>query len=302
MNQTRKIRKVVRSKPTIEGAGVHLKRAFGNAEAELFDPFLLLDDFRSDNPALYLKGFPWHPHRGIETITYVLQGDVEHGDSLGHSGIIGSGDVQWMTAGSGIIHQEMPKGDLEGKMYGFQLWANLPSTHKMIDPAYRDVKSGDMPVVTRQDGTTVRVICGSFDGAHGPVRDIVTDPSYFDVSVAPNSEFTHETKLGHTVVAYVIGGKGEFCHEGDPFAYETEGANYFDTKIDKFIDNGSLILFGDGDSMTVSTGDEPVRFLLMSGKPIGEPIAWYGPIVMNTREELKIAYEELNEGTFIKHG
>ena len=302
MSQTRSIRKVVRSKPTIEGAGVHLKRAFGNAEAEMFDPFLLLDDFRSDNPALYLKGFPWHPHRGIETITYVLQGDVEHGDSLGHNGFIGSGDVQWMTAGSGIIHQEMPKGDPDGRMYGFQLWANLPSKHKMTDPRYRDVKAEDMPVVAREDGTTVRVICGSFDGTQGPVQDIVTDPTYLDVSVAPNSEFIHDTRRGHTVVAYVIGGKGEFCHEGNPFGYEVEGANYFDTKVERLIGNESLILFDDGDSMAVSTGDDPVRFLLMSGKPIGEPIAWYGPIVMNTREELKIAYDELNQGTFIKHG
>lgn len=302
MNQTRQIRKLLRSKPTIEGAGVHLKRAFGNAEVDLFDPFLLLDDFRSDDPALYLKGFPWHPHRGIETITYVLQGDVEHGDSLGHTGIIGSGDVQWMTAGSGIIHQEMPKGDPEGRMYGFQLWANLPASHKMMDPRYRDVTSADIPVITRGDGTTVRLICGSYDGEQGPVRDIVTDPEYLDVTVAPNSEFTRPTKRGHTAIAYVIGGRGEFCREGDPFAYEVEGANYFDTQIDRLIGDGSLILFGDGDAMTVSTQGEPVRFLLMSGKPIGEPVAWYGPIVMNTREELRLAYEELDRGTFIKHG
>lgn len=301
MTETRKIRKVLRSKPTIEGAGVHLKRAFGNAEAELFDPFLLLDDFRSDNPEHYLKGFPWHPHRGIETITYVLEGNVEHGDSLGHKGIIGSGDVQWMTAGSGIVHQEMPKGDPQGRMYGFQLWANLPSSHKMMDPRYRDIKSGGIPVVTRENGTTVRLICGAFDGVQGPVRDIVTDPEYIDVTVAPNSEFTHPTKRGHTVVAYVIGGKGEFCHSIDPFSYEIEGANYFDTELERLIGNGSLILFNDGDAITVSTASEPVRFLLMSGMPIGEPIAWYGPIVMNTREELRIAYEELNQGTFIKH-
>ena len=302
MSEHRQIRKVPRSKPTIEGAGVHLKRAFGNAEAGLLDPFLLLDDFRSDNPADYLNGFPWHPHRGIDTITYVLEGDVEHGDSLGHKGTIGSGDVQWMTAGSGIIHQEMPKGDAEGKMYGFQLWANLPASHKMMDPRYRDVRRADMPEVTLGDGTVVRVICGAVDGMRGPVRDIVTDPEYLDVNVPPDSEFARLTPRGHTVFAYVIAGKGKFCHESDPFSYEIEGANYFDTELERYIGNGSLVLFGDGDQVSVSTGADPVRFLLVSGKPIGEPIAWYGPIVMNTREELRIAYDELQKGTFIKHG
>jgi len=285
MSETRKIIKLSRSQPVIEGVGVHLKRAVGNDEFEPSDPFLLLDDFRSDTPAHFLNGFPWHPHRGIETITYVLEGDVEHGDSLGHKGIIGSGDVQWMTAGSGIIHQEMPKGDDRGRMYGFQLWANLPASHKMIDPAYRDVKSADIPTVAREDGSGVKVICGSFDGVQGPVRDIVTDPEYLDVSIPANSEFTHATKRGHTVMAYVIGGEGKFISEDE-----------------SIIDNTGLILFGDGDSISVTTGDEPVRFLLMSGRPIGEPIAWRGPIVMNTHEELRIAYEELDQGTFIKHG
>ncbi|MCL5105516.1 MAG: pirin family protein [Armatimonadetes bacterium] len=302
MSEHRQIRKVLRSKPTIEGAGVHLKRAFGNAEASMFDPFLLLDDFRSDTPADYLNGFPWHPHRGIETITYVLEGDVEHGDSLGHKGIIGSGDVQWMTAGSGIIHQEMPKGDAGGRMYGFQLWANLPASHKMMDPRYRDVHSADIPVVTLENGTVIRVVCGAVDGVQGPVRDIVTDPEYLDVNVPSDSEFARLIPQGHTVFAYVIAGKGQFCQENDPFSYEIEGANYFDTELEKYIGNGSLVLFGDGDQMKVSTGADPVRFLLVSGKPIGEPIAWYGPIVMNTREELRIAYEELQKGTFIKHG
>jgi redox-sensitive bicupin YhaK (pirin superfamily) len=301
MSHTRQIRKVFRSKPTIEGAGVHLKRAFGNAEAGLFDPFLLLDDFRSDTPDHYLKGFPWHPHRGIETITYVLEGDVEHGDSLGHQGVIGAGDVQWMTAGSGIIHQEMPKGDAEGRMYGFQLWANLPAANKMMDPRYREVKRAELPPITR-DGTTVRVICGSYGDVQGPVRDIVTDPEYLDVTVAPGTEFMRATRPGHTVLAYVIEGRGQFCHADDPFAYEVEGANYFDTEVERLIGNGSLILFGDGDSLTMSTAQEAVRFLLISGKPIGEPVAWYGPIVMNTREELRLAYEELQQGTFIKHG
>lgn len=302
MSKTRQIDRVLRSKPTIEGAGVRLRRAFGNAEAGMFDPFLLLDDFRSDDQDDYLNGFPWHPHRGIETITYVLQGDVEHGDSLGHKGIIGSGDVQWMTAGSGIIHQEMPKGDSAGRMYGFQLWANLPASHKMMDPRYRDVKRSNMPVVSLGDGGEVRIISGTFHGRQGPVRDIVTDPQYLDVTLMPESEFALDVAPDQTVFAYVIDGRGEFCHEGDPFAYEVEGANYFDTEVDRLIGNGSLVLFGKGDRITVSTAQAMVRFLLVSGKPIGEPIAWYGPIVMNTREELKTAYDELRSGTFIKHG
>jgi quercetin 2,3-dioxygenase len=301
MSQARTIRKVFRSKPTIEGAGVHLNRAFGNAETGLFDPFLLLDDFRSDTPSDYLPGFPWHPHRGIETITYVLEGDVEHGDSLGHQGVIGAGDVQWMTAGSGIIHQEMPKGDAQGRMYGFQLWANLPASRKMMDPRYRDVTRESMPAVTG-GGATVRVICGEFEGVGGPVHDIVTEPEYLDVTLSPGTEFVRETKPGHTFLAYVIDGKGQFCRADDPFAYEIEGTNYFDTKRDRLIGDRSLVLFGDGDSLAVSTLDDPVRFLLISGKPIGEPVAWYGPIVMNTREELRIAFDELREGTFIKHG
>jgi len=300
MDQVRQIHKVFRSKPTIEGAGVHLKRAFGNAEQGLFDPFLLLDDFSSDNPAYYKAGFPWHPHRGIETITYVLEGDVEHGDSLGHQGIIGSGDVQWMTAGSGIIHQEMPKGDALGRMYGFQLWANLPASQKMIDPKYRDVKSSDIPVII-QDGIRTKVICGSVEGASGPVHDIVTEPEYLDVSIAPSSQYTKKTPRGHTVFAYVFEGKGKFCSEEDPFAYEKEGANYFDMPLEKLLGSGSLVLFDDGDSITVSTEERPVRFILVSGKPIGEPIAWYGPIVMNTQEELRTAFEELRADRFIKY-
>jgi redox-sensitive bicupin YhaK (pirin superfamily) len=206
-----------------------------------------------------------------------------------------------MTAGSGIIHQEMPKGDAQGRMYGFQLWANLPASHKMMDPRYREVKRAELSPITR-DGITVRVISGSYDDVQGPVRDIVTDPEYLDVTIAPGSEFSRPTKAGHTVLAYVIEGRGEFCHADDPFAYDVEGANYFDDAVDRLIGNGSLVLFGDGDSLSVSATDEPVRFLLISGKPIGEPVAWYGPIVMNTREELRVAYEELQEGTFIKHG
>jgi redox-sensitive bicupin YhaK (pirin superfamily) len=301
MSETRKIQKVFKSKPTIEGAGVHLKRAFGFHEVHLFDPFLLLDDFRSDNPQHYLPGFPWHPHRGIETITYVLQGTVEHGDSMGNGGVISSGDVQWMTAGSGIIHQEMPKGDPQGAMYGFQLWANLPASHKMMDPRYREVKSNEIPEIIQNNETKIRVICGTVGDTQGPVRDIITEPEYLDVSVAPHSEFMHPTQRGHTVLAYVIDGQGYFCQQEDPYSYEVEGVNYFDLERDRFIDNESLVLLGDGDTMTVSTADEPLRFLLFSGKPIGEPIAWYGPIVMNTQDELRTAFAELQANTFIKH-
>ena len=261
----------------------------------------MLDDFRSGNPDHYLKGFPWHPHRGIETITYVLGGDVEHGDSMGNKGIISSGDVQWMTAGSGIIHQEMPKGDKKGFMGGFQLWANLPKSHKMMDPRYRDVKSRQIPEYVTDGGTKIRIICGNVDGHQGPVRDIVTDPEYLDITVASQSEFTHPTKRGHTVFAYVIEGKGYFCKEKKPFSYEMEGVNYFDMKRDAFLNNGDLVLFDEGDQVMVSTEGDPVRFLLVSGKPIREPVAWYGPIVMNTNEELRVAFEEYNNGTFVRH-
>jgi len=300
MAKNRKIRKVIRSKPTIEGAGVHLHRAFGNSEVPQFDPFLLLDDFRSDEPRYFLKGFPWHPHRGMETITYVLAGDVEHGDSMGNKGVIGPGDVQWMTAGSGIIHQEMPKGDSKGRMYGFQLWANLPASHKMMDPRYRGILAGEISSVT-VGGATIKVIAGTVDGTEGSVRDIVTDPEYLDVTVPPHSEFTHRTLSGHTVFAYIIEGSGVFCKEKDPFSYDVEGVNYFDVKQDPFIGNATLVLFEDGEQISVSTGKEHLRFLLVSGKPIGEPVAWYGPIVMNTREELQAAFEELDSNTFIKH-
>jgi redox-sensitive bicupin YhaK (pirin superfamily) len=301
MAKTRKIRKVFKSKPTIEGAGVHLKRAFGFGETELFDPFLLFDDFRSDVPEHYLKGFPWHPHRGIETITYVLKGDVEHGDSMGNKGVISSGDIQWMTAGSGIIHQEMPKGDPDGAMYGFQLWANLPKTHKMMAPRYRDIKNSQVPEVTLDNGAKIKVICGNVQGVQGPVHDIVTDPEYIDVTVPPGCEFIHPVKKGHTALAYIIDGKGCFCKEKKPFSYEAEGVNYFDIQTDPFIGDGTLVLFEDGDQIMASAEDKGVRFLLISGKPLGEPVAWYGPIVMNTQEELRIAFEEFNNGTFVKH-
>jgi redox-sensitive bicupin YhaK (pirin superfamily) len=297
----RKIRKVLKSKPTIEGAGVHLKRVFGFSEVPVFDPFLLLDDFRSDNPDDYIKGFPWHPHRGIETITYVLKGDIEHGDSLGNKGIISSGDVQWMTAGSGIIHQEMPKGDRNGKMYGFQLWANLPSRQKMMDPRYRDVTNEQIPEVKLPNGTAIKIISGEVSGIKGPVQDIIIDPEYIDVTVPANSEFRHPAKQGHTVFAYIIDGQGYFCREKNPFTYEVEGKNYFDIKRDPFVGNGTIVLFDDGNEIMAFTEEHQMRFLLISGKPIGEPVAWYGPIVMNTQEELRIAFEEYQQGSFIKY-
>lgn len=300
MQKQRKIYKVFKSKPLIEGAGVHLKRAFGFSQVSLFDPFLLLDDFRSDTPEHYLKGFPWHPHRGIETITYVLQGNVEHGDSMGNKGSITSGDIQWMTAGSGIIHQEMPQGDANGKMGGFQLWANLPAAQKMMAPRYRGIKAAQIPTIYTDNGIQIKIISGQVRDTPGPVRDIIIEPEYLDVALPAYTEFRHPTQQGHTVFAYVINGKGYFCKEKKPFSYEIEGINYFDMDWNALLGNETLILFRDGDHIFVSTEEEPVRFLLMSGKPIGEPIAWQGPIVMNSREELRIAFEEYRRGTFVK--
>jgi len=269
----------------MEGAGVRLKRVFGFGETSDYDPFLLLDNFGSDNPADYSKGFPWHPHRGIETITYVLRGDVEHQDSLGNKGVIGPGDVQWMTAGSGIIHQEMPRGDQEGSMWGFQLWANLPAAHKMMDPRYRDVKSNDIPEVSTDGGVKIKIIAGTVAGKRGPAKDVIIDPEYLDVIVPARSEFVHPTSLGYTVFAFVF-----------------LGTAHFDEDKKTLVARDQLVLFDDGDRIIVTAEDEPVRFLLISGKPIREPVAWYGPIVMNTQEELRIAFEEFQNGTFIKHG
>jgi len=300
MEKSRKIRKVFTSKPTIEGAGVHLRRAFGFSETPLFDPFLLLDDFRGDEPQQYIKGFPWHPHRGIETITYMLNGNVEHGDSMGNQGTIGPGDTQWMTAGSGIIHQEMPRGDPGGVMGGFQLWANLPASHKMMDPRYRDVKSGQVPEVTNDSGVRTRIICGKVNGATGPVQDVVIDPEYLDITIPPHTTFTHPTRAGHTVFAYVIHGRACFCDQKSPFSYDAEGAGWSDLRVSPWVQNLNLALFEDGDHLDVSTEEEPVRFLLVAGRPIREPVAWYGPIVMNTRDELRTAFEEYEKGTFIK--
>ncbi len=301
MGKIRNIKKILKSKPTIEGAGVHLKRAFGYSQVPSLDPFLLLDDFHSDEPKDYIKGFPWHPHRGIETITYVLYGKVEHGDSMGNKGTISSGDVQWMTAGSGIIHQEMPKGQKDGLMWGFQLWANLPASQKMMDPRYRDIKSDQIPEVTLDHEVRIKIICGEITGVRGPVEGIVIDPEYLDITVPSKFNFTYPVKRGYTVFAYVIEGKGYFDPGRNSYAYEVGGTNYFDFKRECFMGSETLILFDEGDEVVISTEEKPVRFLLISGKPIKEPVAWYGPIVMNTQEELRVAFEEYQNGTFIKH-
>ena len=301
MKSVRKIKRVLKSKPTLEGAGVLLKRVFGNQHVPQFDPFLLLDDFKSDNPNDYIRGFPWHPHRGIETITYVLNGAVEHGDSLGNEGVIQSGGVEWMTAGSGIIHQEMPKGEQDGKMWGFQLWANLPASHKMMHPRYRDIRPQQIPEVKMDNGVVIKIVCGKVNDTAGPVQDVVIDPEYLDVTIPPKTSFTHQVYKGYTVFAYVIEGEAYFEPERDPFGYEVEGRNYFDLKRDLLTGPESLILFDDGDELSIVTEKNKVRFLLVSGKPIGEPIAWYGPIVMNTQEELRIAFDEYQKGTFLKH-
>jgi len=284
MHSARGIKKILKSAPTIEGAGVHLKRAFGYHQAPQLDPFLLLDDFHSSHPGDYLSGFPWHPHRGIETITYVLQGRVEHGDSLGNKGVISFGDVQWMTAGSGIIHQEMPKGREDGLMWGFQLWANLPASHKMMEPRYRDIKREQIPEIRLDTGVKIKLICGNINNVRGPVQDIVIDPEYLDVTMPSKTEFTHHVQAGYTVFAYVI-----------------KGEAYFDLNKERAIGAESLVIFEDGDEVKISTEEEGARFLLISGRPLREPVAWRGPIVMNTQEELKIAFEEYERGTFLKH-
>ena len=296
----RPVKRLVKSKPTMEGAGVRLRRAFGFGNTSDFDPFLLLDDFRNDRPEDYLAGFPWHPHRGIETITYVLAGTVEHGDSMGNSGTIGAGDVQWMTAGSGILHQEMPKGDPDGRMHGFQLWANLPASRKMTDPRYQDVKAGDIPVVTDDDGTRVRVVCGSYGGMTGPVDEVFIDPVYLDVEVPAGRRKTLPVATTRHAFAYVFGGEGTFCNASSPLAVPTEPAGWADATPHAEADDRSLVLFDRGDEVTVQAGEGGIRFLLVSGKPLGEPVAWYGPIVMNTQDQLRQAFEELQAGTFLK--
>jgi redox-sensitive bicupin YhaK (pirin superfamily) len=298
----RPIQKLIKAKPTMEGAGVHLRRAFGFGSTSEFDPFLLLDDFRNDDPELYSAGFPWHPHRGIETITYVLAGTVEHGDSLGNRGAIAPGDIQWMTAGSGIIHQEMPKGDAKGRMHGFQLWANLPSSLKMSSPHYQEVKSAEIPEVKDDDGTTARIICGNLWGTDGPVDGIAAEPNYFDITVPAGKRKTIPVATTRHAFAYVFAGSGKFCNASGPLAVPTEGVGWSDTSAAAEVDNRSLVLFDTGDEVTVQAGEHGIRFLLVSGKPLGEPVAWYGPIVMNTQEELREAFFEFQNGTFLKKG
>ncbi len=285
MENTRKIKVSLKSRSTLEGAGVRLKRAFGYADPSL-DPFLLLDDFHSDNPNDYLAGFPWHPHRGIETITYMLHGKVEHGDSLGNGGVIEAGDVQWMTAGSGIIHQEMPKkGRKDTLLWGFQLWANLPTSHKMMDPRYRDIKKTQIPEISLNDNNVrIKIICGEVNGIKGPVQDIITDPEYIEVTIDPNSEFIHRINTDYNTFAYTI-----------------EGEGYFDDRREELFGKETLLIYQKGDSVKICTDNEKVRFLLVSGKPLNEPVAWRGPIVMNTEEELRFAFNEYQDGTFIKH-
>jgi redox-sensitive bicupin YhaK (pirin superfamily) len=296
----RPIKRLARAKPTVEGAGVRLRRAFGFGSTSDFDPFLLLDDFRNDTPEDYLAGFPWHPHRGIETITYVLAGTVEHGDSMGNRGAIAAGDLQWMTAGRGIIHQEMPQGDVAGRMHGFQLWANLPARLKMTAPRYQEVKAAEIPEVTADDGTRARIICGTFWGKKGPVDGIAADPIYLDVSVPPGKRAVLPIETSRHAFAYVFGGAGKFCNASGPLAVPTEPVGWLDTTPPTEADNRSLVLFDSGDEVAVQAGDEGIRFLLVSGQPLQEPVAWYGPIVMNTQEELQQAFQELQEGTFLQ--
>jgi hypothetical protein len=301
----RAVKQILETKPTIEGAGVKLQRAFGFGKTQEFDPFLLLDDFRNENPADYLAGFPWHPHRGIETITYVLAGEVEHGDSLGNKGRMAAGDVQWMTAGSGILHQEMPRGDAQGRMHGFQLWANLPAAHKMTNPRYQDIPASAIPEVTEDDGTKARIICGEFWGKQGPVEGVATESSvaarYVDISVPPNKRKRIKVETTRTAFAYVFAGAGTFRDASGPQAVLTESG--VDPNAPAVYDakNHSLVLFDRGDEIVVQAGPEGIRFLLVSGKPLEEPVAWYGPIVMNTQAELRQAMNELHNGSFIRH-
>ncbi|GAA6206920.1 pirin family protein [Cognatishimia sp. WU-CL00825] len=289
------------AKPTLEGAGVHLHRAFGFQDPTELDPFLLFDDFRNDSPEMFEKGFPWHPHRGIETITYVLNGAVEHGDSLGNTGVLGAGDVQWMTAGSGIMHQEMPKGNKRGQMHGFQLWANLPASLKMTDPRYQDIKGAEIPEILEDDGTRVKVIIGDFWGQSGPVDGIAADPQYLDIFVPAGVKKTFPVDTYRRAFAYVFEGAGAFADASQPTGVllEKEIAGQ-EVNIRDMSGDRTLVRFGTGDEVTVQAGPEGIRFLLISGAPIQEPVAWHGPIVMNTQAELRQAMSDLNNGTFIK--
>ena len=289
------------AQPTIEGAGVKLHRAFGFGNTSEFDPFLLFDDFRNDRPHDYLAGFPWHPHRGIETITYVLAGTVAHGDSLGNQGRLGAGDVQWMTAGRGILHQEMPQGDAAGRMHGFQLWANLPASLKMTAPRYQEVTAADIPEIVDDDGTRVKVVVGSFWGKRGPVDGIAADPMYLDISVPPGRRKTLPVETTRHAFAYVFAGAGSFRDASAPHGVLTDTTGEVDeAPVLDLSGNRTLILFDRGDEVTVQAGPDGVRFLLVSGQPLGEPVAWHGPIVMNTRDEIRQALSDLQNGNFIR--
>jgi redox-sensitive bicupin YhaK (pirin superfamily) len=295
----RPVKQIIQSTPAVEGAGVKLRRAFGFGDTAEYDPFLLLDDFRNDNPADYRAGFPWHPHRGIETITYVLAGNVTHADSLGNRGSLGAGDIQWMTAGRGILHQEMPQGDAGGRMHGFQLWANLPASLKMTAPRYQDIAAKDIPEVTDDDGTRARIICGEFWGRTGPVEGVAADPRYVDISVPPGQRKRFAVDRTRHAFAYVFAGSGSFRDASAPRAILTEATDGTDRVEYSAAKDRSLVLFDRGDEVVVQAGDEGIRFLLVSGKPLEEPVAWYGPIVMNTQAELQQALSELRQGTFI---
>ncbi len=262
---------------TLEGAGVKLRRVLGNDKKSTLDPFLLLDHFGSKNPEDYIRGFPWHPHRGMETVTYMWTGEVEHGDSMGNKGVIKSGDVQWMTAGSGIIHQEMPQ-KYNGLMQGFQLWINLSAKKKMIDPKYRGIEKIQIPTI-QNDNLKIKVIAGEVDGTEGPVHDLTIDIEYFDIELGAGAAFKHATPRHNTVFAYVVEGSIE-VHE-------------------RIVLTGQCIIFGEGDSVKIDSANSS-HFLFVSGQPLKEPVAWRGPIVMNTEEELDKAFEELEAGTFIK--
>lgn len=295
----RPVRKLSRAVPAIEGAGVRLRRAFGFGDPAEFDPFLLLDDFRGERPEDYRAGFPWHPHRGMETITYVLAGTVEHGDSLGNTGVIGAGDVQWMTAGGGVLHQEMPKGDADGRMYGFQLWANLPATLKMTTPRYQGITAAEIAVHREEDGTEVRVVCGNYKGTEGPVQGVAASPIYCDISVRPHVRASFPIKAGRRAFAYVFAGSASFCGVSGLLPVPSGSAGWSDAAPPVEAENRTLVLFGDGDEVAAEAGADGVRFLLVSGEPLREPVAWYGPIVMNTQEELRQAFDELQRGTFL---
>ncbi|MEM8823475.1 MAG: pirin family protein [Pseudomonadota bacterium] len=289
------------AQPTMEGAGVHLHRAFGFADPSEQDPFLLFDDFRNDDPARYAAGFPWHPHRGIETITYVLEGEVAHADSLGNAGTLGPGSVQWMTAGSGILHQEMPKGDNHGRMHGFQLWANLPSDLKMTAPRYQDISGADIPSVTDDDGTVVRVVTGEFWGVKGPVDGIAADPQYLDISLPPGRARRFKVDTYRSTFAYIFAGAADFTGASTPqgVLLEKEVAGQ-EVNIRDLSGDRTLVRFDSGDEIAVRAGPEGARFLLISGAPLREPVAWHGPIVMNTQAELQQAVRDLRNGTFIR--